>query len=718
MRDLSRLNFDYAEKRSPDSEVVTLSMGLQVYRPEHVLLASYHVPLRYDPAAIQAVIAEMTPGKARLLWSSRDFKDQLNEVEPWYGTPFSREPLPGDWVNRWEAAVPGQSLHLPRLNPFVPHDFALVQGPEARLVPPCVIKETHMVRVWHKADTSFRMPKAVLFVSLMSPPAYSSPEAAVLSKLACTLLTEHLNSITYEAELAGLSFTLSNSIHGLGLLIKGYSDKLDVLALLLLKELVAQPPNLDRFEVMKEKVKKEYLNTRYDQPYQQALYGLNVLLEVQRWHIDDYLAVIDGLQAEDLQALYRQMRKRMFVEVYMTGNYTAERTLKLVADMEQFLAKAGTLPLLPSERPEARVLQLPQGQPVLFEEAGTNPANDNSALIVFFQVGPDDLPRNAANDLLVTCTKRDAFYRLRTVEQLGYITWFTGWSMLGVEGIAAIIQSAAFSALHCEQRVDAFLDTLRPTLSALSDSAFSAHVEELAKSKLEKPKRLGQQAARDWSEIKLGTLRFDRPEAEVAALRQLTRADLLSFLEEYVEGPLRRRRLSVRIRGAAEVSVDASGPAPSPADTGIATDSPPALDVGPPTTAEQGAPQAGDPSSRGEVALDANSGGEHEPDGPSAADGMSAPDEEGIAAEGGGEDGDAGEVGGSGRVVGADVPQANGPGNSSMGGDETGGRAGQGEEAMAEKGADGHVGGGMPKPLVVTDIWGFKSRMAVFPSFR
>jgi insulysin len=56
-------------------------------------------------------------------------------------------------------------------------------------------------------------------------------------------------------------------------------------------------------------------------------------------------------------------------------------------------------------------------------------------------------------------------------------------------------------------------------------------VDELAKSKLEKAKRLGQQASWDWAEIKMGTLRFDRPEAEVAALRLLTPSHLLSFFE-------------------------------------------------------------------------------------------------------------------------------------------------------------------------------------------
>ena len=54
-------------------------------------------------------------------------------------------------------------------------------------------------------------------------------------------------------------------------------------------------------------------------------------------------------------------------------------------------------------------------------------------------------------------------------------------------------------------------------------------VEELAKAKLERPKRLRQLAAREWREIDDGTLVWERPAAEVAALRTLSKADLLAF---------------------------------------------------------------------------------------------------------------------------------------------------------------------------------------------
>ena len=56
-------------------------------------------------------------------------------------------------------------------------------------------------------------------------------------------------------------------------------------------------------------------------------------------------------------------------------------------------------------------------------------------------------------------------------------------------------------------------------------------MEELVKSKLERPKTLRQLAARHWAEIERGTLLFDRQEREAAALRTLTKQDVMAFFQ-------------------------------------------------------------------------------------------------------------------------------------------------------------------------------------------
>ncbi len=47
-----------------------------------------------------------------------------------------------------------------------------------------------------------------------SPEAYASPESSVLTRLAVKLLQHELNEITYPADLAGLSFSASNTLTG------------------------------------------------------------------------------------------------------------------------------------------------------------------------------------------------------------------------------------------------------------------------------------------------------------------------------------------------------------------------------------------------------------------------------------------------------------------------------------------------------------------------
>ena len=45
----------------------------------------------------------------------------------------------------------------------------------------------------------------------------------------------------------------------------------------------------------------------------------------------------------------------------------------------------GTQPLLPSQRPEKRVVALRPGSQALFAQPGPNPANENSAVLVYYQ---------------------------------------------------------------------------------------------------------------------------------------------------------------------------------------------------------------------------------------------------------------------------------------------------------------------------------------------
>ena len=77
-------------------------------------------------------------------------------------------------------------------------------------------------------------------------------------------------------------------------------------------------------------------------------------------------------------------------------------------------------------------MKLQPGTSALYSQPGSNPANDNSSIVLTYQVGLDEERSNALVDLLVHCAKRDVFHVLRTQQQLGYLVFLSSWTNLSV----------------------------------------------------------------------------------------------------------------------------------------------------------------------------------------------------------------------------------------------------------------------------------------------
>ena len=60
-------------------------------------------------------------------------------------------------------------------------------------------------------------------------------------------------------------------------------------------------------QIQRDAAKKEYENLQYQQPYQRAVYSWTHLLELNRWHTDEYQAVIGDLTPEDLEVSLRMV---------------------------------------------------------------------------------------------------------------------------------------------------------------------------------------------------------------------------------------------------------------------------------------------------------------------------------------------------------------------------------------------------------------------------
>ncbi|KAG2687116.1 hypothetical protein I3843_09G037900 [Carya illinoinensis] len=509
------------------------------------------LPSMFNPGTIERVLEELSIDNVRIFWESKKFEGHTDKVEPWYETPYSVEKITSSMIQEWVLGAPNENLHLPAANVFIPTDLSLKNAQEVEF--PVLLRESSRSRLWYKPDTKFSTPKAYVKMDFNCPHAGNSPEAEVLTDLFTRLLMDYLNEYAYYAQVAGLYYGINQTDCGFQVTLVGYNHKLRALLDTVLAKIAKFKVKADRFSVIKEMVTKEYQNFKFQQPYQQAMYYCSLILQDHTWPWMEELEVLPHLEAEDLAKFAPVMLSRAFLECYIAGNIESSEAESMVQHVEDVFfsgSKPICQPLFPSQHVTNRVVKLERGMSYFYSAEGLNPNDDNSALVHYIQVHRDDFLLNVKLQLFALIAKQPAFHQLRSVEQLGYITVLMKRNDSGIHGVQFIIQSTVKGPGNIDLRVEAFLKTFESKIYEMTDDEFKNNVNALIDMKLEKYKNLREESGFYWREIYYGTLKFDRKESEVAALRKLTQQELIDFFNDYIKvGATQRKSLSVGVYG-------------------------------------------------------------------------------------------------------------------------------------------------------------------------
>jgi hypothetical protein len=118
--------------------------------------------------------------------------------------------------------VPLPPLHFPASNPFIPAEFTLLSDEEiAQATPPTLLQtDARGGQLWHRLDTSFRQPRVLIKVTVISPHLIQAPATrSIMLELIHTMLEVN----TYAAELAGVGFDVYATSRGIGIEVYGGS---------------------------------------------------------------------------------------------------------------------------------------------------------------------------------------------------------------------------------------------------------------------------------------------------------------------------------------------------------------------------------------------------------------------------------------------------------------------------------------------------------------
>ena len=191
-------------------------------------------------------------------------------------------------------------LYLPATNTFLPTDFSLRSNdPEAVAAAdpdvdyskekPKLLIDKPGLKMWHKLDRTFKVPKTSLRLLLTTPNPYLTPRHMTYMRIYVKVLEDDLNSYIYDASLAGCRARVSSIPSGVSISVDGYSEKLphllDVVTgrmLSIIEEMKTADESSGlarKFEKATKNLLRETKNFRLESPYETSSYVSRMLLE-------------------------------------------------------------------------------------------------------------------------------------------------------------------------------------------------------------------------------------------------------------------------------------------------------------------------------------------------------------------------------------------------------------------------------------------------------
>ncbi|XP_057506629.1 insulin-degrading enzyme-like 1, peroxisomal isoform X4 [Actinidia eriantha] len=558
--------FHYQDKISPFDYVSKIASNMQLFPPDY-WLAGKSLPSTFGPDIIQQVLNELTPKNVRIFWLSKKF-EETDMSEPWYGTPYSIKKLSDSEIKHWMESALDERLRLPAPNAFIPPNFSRKTDQETSVLPFLLrsresrgeICHPHHIRLWYKPDTMFFTPKADVKIDFNCPYARSSPEATILNSIFTKLLVNDLIKYADYARVAGLSYAINDTGNGFQVNVHGFNHKLRTFLEIMVKKIAKFEVRDEKFHLIKEMVTNQGKNIKSQQPYDQALDYWSLILIDRSWHWNDLLKVLSRLEADNVAKFVHQLLSRTFIECYISGNIARDEAVSIIQYIEDVFF-TGSQPIseavFSSELSTNRVTNLQRGISYFYPVKGLNSSDEISALVHYIQVHRDDFMLNVKLQFFTLMINEPFIRQLGSEEQVGY----TVMSMLRIDsaiyGVQFIVQSIrrGLSPGHMNLRVVEFLKWIESKIYKMSGDEFEKRVDSLIRAKLRKPQNLMEESLIYWKEIVDGTLKFDRREREVAALKQLTKEDFIAFFDEYIKvGAPRKKTLSVQVYGTVHSS--------------------------------------------------------------------------------------------------------------------------------------------------------------------
>jgi len=544
VQEISDMEFKFLEKLRPSSYTSNLAQQIHKYPEQEVLIGPY-LFRKFEPELINSILNELIPSNMIVQVISKQFEGSTDLKENWYDIDYTKITIPEDFLQSlFNPEKPPEELYIPPPNEFIPKDFSIKK--DKIIKHPEIIRDTPLSQIWHICDTTYLKPKAFLFFHLISPQAYTTPTNFVLTSLFFSLVDDSLNEkYTYNAEIAGLKFSLSTILEGALLKVSGFNEKIHLLMKKIIERIATYQVSEDRFSVIKEQRTRDFENIKRQQPYQISQFKRKLILYQKFWSPEEKMQIIKGLTVKDLKNFIPILLSSLKIRGLAQGNITSNEILSIVDDMETILKPT---PMFPSQYPEQRLVKLKKGMTYLHQSLVPNQHDNNSVVWVEYQIG-SGIRSDSLLELLSHILEVPFYEQIRTKEQLGYLVWSFHHYDCGISHLCFCVQSPQKDPIYLNERIDVFLKEYEKVMENLSDEEFTNQVKAVISSKLENFPNLAEEVKYNWEEISNLTFLFNRKFLYADEFKKISKQELLQFYREKISSSETSKRVSLQIFG-------------------------------------------------------------------------------------------------------------------------------------------------------------------------
>ena len=376
-------------------------------------------------------------------------------------------------------------------------------------------------------ENRYGQPRSDLFIRLRTPLGSYSPEATIMGDLLADAINEHLNSVSYDAALAGAGFVARASQSGITLEFSGFHNSLIPLVDHVLDALPI--PLIDEatwtrlYQLKSQSLERVQAQRPSSRLFDEMTSELMPLAYAQT-ELNEVLASIDRVTFHEYQKAFFSGFK---AEVFLHGPALRTDSESLILDW------VGRLPLdentpdveittgfWPGERSRSYWYEHPdQAAAVLYVDRNTGPGS------------------RILNQLAGNLIEAPFYTRLRTEKQLGYITFASAFPLFNTPILAGAVQSPTVDPDDLALAIEAEFRGFADMVESMTLEQFESQRLSLLDRVMNPPSTQTELSNAIWSAIGLRRPFNDRM-MQAQTLEELTKDQFVAYLRRRIQDPI------------------------------------------------------------------------------------------------------------------------------------------------------------------------------------